>query len=147
MRIRQATADDCAQVESIVARAYGRYVAAMGQKPGPMLDDYARRIADGEVFVAEADGVVSGILVLIDADGALLLDNVAVAPEAQGKGVGKALIAFAEAEAARRSYRKIRLYTNVAMTENLTLYPRLGYRETHRVTEKGFDRIYFEKEV
>ena len=102
MRIRQATADDCARVESIVAHAYGRYVAAMGQKPGPMLDDYARRIADGEVFVAEADGVVSGILVLIDADGALLLDNVAVASEAQGKGVGKALIAFAESEAARR---------------------------------------------
>lgn len=31
------------------------------------------------------------------------------------------------------------------MTENLTLYPHLGYRKTHRVTEKGMNGVYFSK--
>jgi hypothetical protein len=31
------------------------------------------------------------------------------------------------------------------MTENLDFYPRLGYLETQRVHEDGFDRVYFEK--
>lgn len=39
------------------------------------------------------------------------------------------------------------LYTNAKMTENLTLYARLGWRETDRRTEQGFERVYFEKAV
>ena len=35
--------------------------------------------------------------------------------------------------------------TNEKMTENLTLYPRLGYCEVARRTEDGFNRVYFQK--
>jgi RimJ/RimL family protein N-acetyltransferase len=31
------------------------------------------------------------------------------------------------------------------MTENLALYRRLGFRETGRVREKGYDRVYMTK--
>lgn len=37
----------------------------MGQKPGPMLDDYATLIASRHVWVSEAAGRVLGILVLL----------------------------------------------------------------------------------
>ena len=94
----------------------------------------------------EEGDALAGILVLEEAgDGALLLDNVAVAPSAQGKGHGQALVAFAEAEAQRRRLREVRLYTNVLMTENLALYGRLGFRETGRVSEKGYERVYMAK--
>ncbi len=94
----------------------------------------------------EEGGVLAGVLVLEDAgDGTLLVDNVAVAPSAQGKGLGRALIAFAEAEAQRRGLCEVRLYTNVLMTENLALYGRLGFRETGRVSEKGYERVYMAK--
>jgi GNAT superfamily N-acetyltransferase len=75
----------------------------------------------------------------------LLLDNVAFDPVVQGKGYGRALIAFAEAEARRHGHKELRLYTHVLMTENLTLYGRLGFRETGRVREKGYDRVYMAK--
>ena len=88
------------------------------------------------------------ILVLEDAEGgALLLDNLAVAPNAQGKGHGRTLVAFAEAEARRRGHAEIRLYTHVLMAENLAIYGRLGFAETHRVTEKGYDRVYMMKRL
>ncbi len=144
--IRPARPEDAEPVRQLVQDAYGHYTARLGKTPGPMLDDYGRRIADGQTWVLEDDGALAGVLVLEDTEGgALLLDNVAVAPVMQGKGHGRALIAFAEAEARRRGCREIRLYTHVLMTENLALYRRLGFRETGRVREKGYDRVYMAK--
>lgn len=110
-----------------------------------MLDDYPALIGAGRVHVAERDGVVQGILVLIPHDDAMLLDNVAVAPAAQGTGLGRRMLEFAEHAAFAAGYRAIKLYTNEAMTENIALYTRIGYVETHRVEEKGLRRVYLRK--
>lgn len=144
---RRARPSDLDQIEAIVEAAYFPYIPRMGQKPGPMLDDYAALIAAERVHVAELDGAVAGVLVLLPQADAMLLDNIAVSPQAQGKGLGRALMDFAEAKARAAGLSRIRLYTNLLMTENLVLYPRLGYRETGRVHENGFDRVYFEKPI
>ena len=144
--IRPARPEDAPAVRQLVQDAYGHYVARMGKPPGPMLDDYDRRIADGQAWVLEDEGRLAGALVLEDLPGGvLLLDNVAVAPSAQGKGYGRALVAFAEVEARRRGHGEVRLYTHVLMRENLALYARLGFRETGRVSEKGYERVYMAK--
>jgi GNAT superfamily N-acetyltransferase len=111
-----------------------------------MLDDYAALIGQAQVHVLEDDGIV-GVLVLIPEPAAMLLDNIAVAPSAQGRGYGRLLLDFAEQEARRHDFQVIRLYTHVLMTENLTFYPRLGYVETHRGEEKGFQRVYMAKRL
>ncbi len=145
---RPAHADEAGAVGRIVTAAYSHYIARMGKPPGPMLDDYARRIADGQVWVIEAGGAIQGVVVLENqGQDALLLDNVAVANEAQGQGIGRRLIGFAESEARRRGLPCVRLYTHVTMTENLALYLRLGFAEIGRGSEKGFDRIFMEKPV
>ena len=41
----------------------------------------------------------------------------------------------------------VRLYTHVKMTENMAYYARLGYTESYRVTEDGFERVYMEKRL
>ena len=144
--IRPARPEDAPAVRQLVQDAYGHYVARMGKPPGPMLDDYDRRIADGQAWVLEDEGRLAGALVLEDLPGGvLLLDNVAVALSAQGKGYGRALVAFAEVEARRRGHAEVRLYTHVLMRENLALYARLGFRETGRVSEKGYERVYMAK--
>ncbi len=112
-----------------------------------MLDDYAALIDAGRVHVGMRNKVVQGILVLIPQTDAMLLDNVAVAPEAQGSGLGRLLIEFAERTAINTGYDAIKLYTNEAMTENIALYERLGYAETHRVEEKGLRRVYMLKSL
>lgn len=146
MTIRPAHPSDAEAIRQLVLNSYGHYVARLGKPPGPMLDDYARRVADGQVWILEDDGALLGALVLEDLQGgALLLDNVAVDPSAQGKGYGRVLIAFAEEEARRRGHREVRLYTHALMTENQALYGRLGFQETGRVSEKGFDRVYMAK--
>lgn len=144
-RIRQAGPGDRDAIEVIVQAAYAPYIRRIGRKPGPMLDDYGALIADGRVSVLVDRQEIRGLVVLIPDGNALLLDNVAVDPRAQGCGYGRMLLSFAEEEARRTGARTLRLYTNEAMTENLALYGRLGFVETHRAVEKGLRRVYMTK--
>jgi ribosomal protein S18 acetylase RimI-like enzyme len=145
--IERAGAADVAAIEEVVRRAYTKYVERIGRPPGPMLEDYRARVAENAVWVLRDAGQIAGVLVLLPEPGYLQLDNVAIDPGAQGRGHGRALIAFAEAEARRLGYEELRLYTNAMMHENLALYPRLGFSETHRAREAGYDRVYFKKRV
>ena len=144
-RIRAATAADVPAIGEIVERAYRHYIPRIGKPPGPMLDDYAARVAEGVVWVIEEGSGIAGILVLLPRPDYLLLDNIAVDPARQGSGLGRRLLAFAEAEAMRRGYREIRLYTHQTMTENQRLYAAIGYEETGRGTEAGYERVFMRK--
>ncbi len=143
--IRLAAPEDRPAVEAIVQSAYAPYVPRIGRKPGPMLDDYAARICARQVHVLEGQGAIQGILVLIPEERSMLLDNIAVSPGAQGLGYGRMLLEFAERSALDAGYDSIRLYTNEAMVENIALYSRIGFVETHRVEEKGLHRVYMVK--
>ena len=110
--LRLATRDDLSTVQEIVRAAYTHDILRIGREPGPMLDDYAALIAGGRVHVPECNGIVQGILVLVPQDDAMLLDNVAVAPAAQGSGLGRLMLEFAERSAFEKGYRDIKLYTN-----------------------------------
>lgn len=146
-KLRSAIYEDLAAIQEIVRAAYAHYVARIGREPGPMLDDYAALIGDSRVHVVERTSVVQGFLVLIPQDEAMLLDNIAVAPEAQGQGVGRLLMEFAERAAIAAGYSAISLYTNEMMVENIALYARIGYAETHRIEEKGLKRVHMSKSL
>ncbi len=62
-------------------------------------------------------------------------------------GLGRRLLAFAEAEALRRGYHEIRLYTHQTMVENQSLYASIGYEETGRGAEAGYDRVFMRKQL
>ena len=145
--MRPATVKDVAAIEAIVQAAYSPYIERIGRKPGPMLEDYRQLIEAGGVHVLDNAGRVQGFVILIEADNALLLDNLAVARDAQGLGFGRQLMDFAERQAIETGYAAICLYTNEAMTENITLYQRRGYVETHRAEEHGLRRVYMSKSL
>lgn len=59
-----------------------------------------------------------------------VLETVGVRPDAQGRGVGAALLRYGLAEAARRGARAVRLETS--SDRNVRLYERHGFRTTDR---------------
>jgi GNAT superfamily N-acetyltransferase len=144
--IRRARPEDRKTVEAIVREAYSIYIPCMGKPPGPMLDDYGKLIAEGAVSVLEdGNGAIAALMVLLPKTDHLLLDNIAVRPDRQGQGLGRQLIAFAEAEARRLGHSELRLYTHATMVENIALYQRLGFIETGRGQEAGYDRVFMTK--
>ena len=144
---RLAAEADAPALASIAVAAYQQYVPRIGQPPAPMTADYTTAIRRGQAWVAAVDGEVTGYIILVPRPGYLLLENVAVLPAAQGRGIGARLLALAEDRARALHRPEIRLYTNAAMTENLTYYPRHGYTETHRDQQEGFHRVFFRKRV
>jgi N-acetylglutamate synthase-like GNAT family acetyltransferase len=146
MQLRSARDSDLPAIEALVQRAYGVYVERIGRAPAPMLVDYARTLRHAIVVVADVGDVVGVIVLLAKADH-LLVENVAVHPGHQGRGIGTALLAYAETCARELGLSELRLYTNALMTENLIFYPQLGYLEVGRRNEDGFDRVYFCKRL
>ncbi|MFO0997459.1 MAG: GNAT family N-acetyltransferase [Alphaproteobacteria bacterium] len=140
--IRTATAEDAARIRAIARAAYAKYVPRIGREPAPMVADFEGEIAAGRVVVIAREGVIQGYMIAWPEAGAYFIDNIAVEPTLQVRGLGRALMAHAEAEARRHHLSAIELYTNVAMRENLAMYAHLGFIETRRVVEKGFSRVY-----
>jgi ribosomal protein S18 acetylase RimI-like enzyme len=144
--IRRARREDIAPIEALVDAAYRHYVPRIGLRPLPMDDNYQGRIARGEAYVA-GDDEVEGVLVLVPHEEYLLIDNVAVDPRHQGRGLGKALMSFAESHARAIGREELRLYTNVKMVENRALYARLGYEEIDEVEIEGRHGVLMRKRL
>lgn len=146
--IRKATSEDEPSVRLCAEDAYAQYIAAIGKKPAPMVADFGSLIESGSVYVAkDTNAELIGFIIFYQIDDFFMLENVAVRLNATGKGVGKSLINFCEEQAMKSGVTLVKLYTNERMSENLLIYPHLGYRETGRRTEDGFDRVFFEKSL
>jgi ribosomal protein S18 acetylase RimI-like enzyme len=144
--IRKATPADIEAIESLVHAAYRHYVPRIGLRPLPMEDDYQARVERGEAYVSVEERV-EGVLVLVTHDDHLAIDNVAVDPSSQGRGLGRRLMAFAEERARELGIGELRLFTNVKMVENRALYARLGYEEIEEVEIKGRHGVLMTKRL
>jgi N-acetylglutamate synthase-like GNAT family acetyltransferase len=141
--LRRATAADLPAIRTLIDTAYAKYLTRMDKKPAPMLRDYGPSVEAGTTWVAGFP--IAAVLTLYPRDDCLLVENIAVDPAAQGRGLGRALMTFAEQEAARLGLARMALVTHEVMTENQAIYARLGYAEVERRAEDGYRRIYMEK--
>ena len=110
-----------------------------------MQANFVQQLKTHTIDVYVHQGVVAGYVVYQQQGQKMMLENVAVHPSYAGNGFGRELVTHVEQTAAAQNIPSVFLYTNEAMTENLTMYPKWGYAETHRILEAGFNRVYFEK--
>jgi ribosomal protein S18 acetylase RimI-like enzyme len=146
MGIRLAEATDRPAVETIVRTAYQPWAEVIGVAPRPMAADYGDLIERGRVHVLE-NGEIDALIVLETCADALLIENVAVRPDRQGRGLGRRLMAFAEFRARSLGLSALRLYTNEKMVSNIGLYESLGYRETGRESVEGRQVVHMRKQL
>ncbi|KAJ5247138.1 hypothetical protein N7468_002121 [Penicillium chermesinum] len=149
LSISKATPLDVPAIRSMVDAAYSKYIERIGKLPAPMAADYHQVIREKDVFVLQDQHQMVGSIVLHDdpASSSIIIDNVVVDPTSQGKGYGRVLMDYATDVARSQGRSALTLYTNVKMYENLALYAKIGFMETGRRTEEGFERVYFRKDI
>ncbi|MEA2519359.1 MAG: hypothetical protein QOF49_1439 [Chloroflexota bacterium] len=148
LSLRIAAAADARAIKDLVDRAYAHYEPLLGRTPMPMLTDYDVAIADHAVWLVEpTEGCLAGVLEIVERSDHLWIDNVAVDPAWQGRGLGRQLLRFADEEARRLALPELRLLTNERYLANIAMYERYGYRETHREPHLGSDLVHFRKAI
>jgi ribosomal protein S18 acetylase RimI-like enzyme len=110
--------------------------------PGPAptgdLAGYTESLARGEVLVAEWDGKVVGYLGLhppfpVPSNRHVGILDVAVHPDCHGRGIGTALLRYAEERAREWGMRKLSLRVLATNPGAQRLYERMGYQEEGRL--------------
>lgn len=145
--IRRAEAHDVSAAQNLLRAAFTPFIAIIGQEPAPMQADLATAQAEGRLWLAGEGQTISALMVCFAKDGALELDILAVAPEAQGQGLGAMMVNHAGALAQAAGLGTITLYTNAAMQGAQRLYARLGFDLVERRHQDGFDRLFYRKAV
>ena len=136
--LRRAVASDAPAIRALTREAYAKWVPLIGREPKPMTADYAETVRSHRIDLLHLDGVLAALIETIAEADHLLIENVAVSPAFQGRGLGRKLMAHAEQLAASAGFGEIRLYTNKLFTQNIELYRKLGYRvDREEVLEIG----------
>ena len=128
MEMRQATAADADAIRGLTRQAYAKWVPLIGREPKPMTANYNEAVGKHRFDLLYVDGTLAALIETIREADHLLVENVAVSPDFQGRGLGRKLMAHAEVLARELGFDTIRLYTNQRFAENIALYRKLGYR-------------------
>ena len=104
----------------------------------------ARAAQPGFILVAEVNGIVVGFVHVLEIDGAHL-EQLSVHPSHARRGLGRALVIAAQAEAGRRGHERITLRTFRDVAFNAPFYATVGFVESAPSTE--FERSLVEVET
>ncbi|MBZ9737427.1 GNAT family N-acetyltransferase [Mesorhizobium sp. CA15] len=147
IRFRPAERADSATIRDIVRSAYSRWVPLIGREPMPMRADYDRAVAEHPFELAvEGDRIVGMIETMLEEDH-LWIENVCVAPDAQGRGIGRLLLERAEHKARVASRFELRLLTNGAFAANVSLYKKHGYTIDREEPFMNGTTVYMSKKL
>ena len=145
--MRRGSIGDAAAILALTRSAYAAWVPVIGREPLPMTADYDRALREHRFDLLETGTTLAALIETIAHADHLLVENVAVAPAFQGRGLGRELLAHAEALAVSSGLSMVRLYTNKRFARNLRLYRDLGYRVDREEPFRGGWIVHMGKPV
>ncbi|WP_181903935.1 GNAT family N-acetyltransferase [Ciceribacter selenitireducens] len=104
--------------------------------PASLRQKAAQEIA----FAAVEKGQLVGCIFLKPEEATLYIGKLAVHPAAQGKGIGRLMLARAEATARELGLACLRLETRVELTENHRMFAAWGFGRAAENRHAGYDR-------
>jgi GNAT superfamily N-acetyltransferase len=147
IEIRPAIPADAEVIRNLTRAAYAKWVALIGREPLPMQADYERAVTEHKIDLLIVDGALVGLLETILRPDHLWIENIAVAPERQGRGYGRLLLAHAEKCAIEAGRFEIRPQTNQAFAANLALYAKLAYAIDRAEPFRGGMLVHMSKRI
>lgn len=145
--MRTALPDDAAAIRALVRAAYAKWVPIIGREPRPMQADYDAAIRGHRFDLMEEAGQLIALIETEARPDHFWIENIAVLPEARGRGLGRQLLAHAEVLARAAGLTELRLLTNGRMTSNRALYRSVGYIETAEEPFMESSVVYMSKRL
>jgi GNAT superfamily N-acetyltransferase len=145
--LRLAGPGDADAVRTLTRAAYAKWVPVIGREPMPMQADYAQAVRAHRIDLLYDGAQLKALIETILRPDHLFIENVAVAPDAQGRGFGRYLLAHAEQLARSRGVAELRLLTNKSFASNVQLYLRTGYAIDREEPFKGSITVYMSKRL
>jgi carbamoyl-phosphate synthase large subunit len=139
--LRKAIAEDAEAIEAVTRAATERRAERIPpyKALSETAEDVLRHLTRGGAIVVEADGrIVGAVRYREQRPGALLLYRLAVHPDHQRHGIGRALMAAVEDFAHRNGYCEVHLHARHTCPDLIATYERLGYREVDDPTEPDY---------
>ena len=112
-----------------------------------MQADYERAVGANEFDLVERDGMLVALIETTATAEGLYIVIVAVAPDFQGQGLGRRLLALAEDKARDAGFARVTLRTNAAFAANVRLYLAAGYRIDRREPLLGGEAVLMSKSL
>ncbi len=118
-----------------------RDLLALADPSKAQVDAYLKT---GDCYIATLDTEVVGVMVLQKIDSTSIeVKNIAVKESAQGKGLGKELLKYADQRSRKQGYKKLVIGTGNSSIGQLALYQKQGF-EIIRIEKNFFLDHYHE---
>jgi ribosomal protein S18 acetylase RimI-like enzyme len=145
--VREARPEDLPTVHSVTQTAYAPLINAIGTNVhvyAETPEQIGERLADGwTILLAEISGQVVGAIRITEREGELYIGRLAVIPEAQHCGIGRALMAAAEERGHAWGLPSTRLGAYEDVAASRPYYERLGYQIIERIELRTAPGRYF----
>lgn len=119
-----AVPEDAAALMSLFSRAFADYAHRMGRAKAGPFDWLAGVVARKQIWWFEER---RGAVYLREEGSTLHIEQIAVDPDHQKNGSGRAILEVIEAEARARGLDEIALYTAQQMTHLVAFYSKCGF--------------------
>jgi len=139
--IRPLTGGDALAAVGVIHAAFRAQSARTDPPSGALretADSVAAQIAAGGGACAEAGACMVAAILWAEQDGGLHLGRLAVLPAWRRRGLARALVAAAEAEAYRRGLRRLSLGVRLVLEDNRRLFAACGFVETALTSHPGY---------
>jgi ribosomal protein S18 acetylase RimI-like enzyme len=139
--IRAAEVNDAAAIADLVRRAFSTQ-SRPTNPPSSALNETAATIVDhlvcGGGAVLESGGVIVGVVLWNEEEGALYISRLSVHPEHRRRGIARALVDDAEREARRRGLTRMTLGVRLELEDNRRLFRSCGFEDAELRSHEGF---------
>jgi predicted N-acetyltransferase YhbS len=139
--IREATTNDIPALLHVIHTAFQEYRGQLDPPSGAhaeTIESLRDKLATAKVAIAESAGKIVGCVFFKSEPGRVYISRLSVLPNERRRGIGSALMDFAEEWARREELERAYLGVRIVLTEQQSYYARRGYRVIGEARHPGF---------
>ena len=141
--IRAARPDEAAAIVALIQRAFGEYRGKLRPESGALQETpetIRAAMKAGTILLVERAGRILGCVSVRRKDDCAYAGRLAVEPMERGIGIGRALLAAAEAQARQMGSDRLRVDVRLKLRDNRAFFRALGFVEGAERCHPGFSK-------